>query len=126
MTRGFAGDFAALPGAQKRGTWGTQLVRRKTMGMALRLGAGEAEDVGGGGGAEGDEVGAVVPLVVDSGEEVLDVEGLVVCDAEEFEVEVDPAGLFVAGIEVDDDQDYVGRLCSGRGIRASCGWRDGS
>ena len=66
--------------------------------------------MGGGGGAEDDEVGAVVPLVVDAGEEVLDVEGLVVCDAELLEVEVDPAGLFVVGIEIDDDQDGVGAL----------------
>ena len=60
-------------------------------------------------GAKDDEVAAVVPLVVVAGEQVFDVEGLVVADAELLEVEIDPAGLLVAGIEVDDDQDDVGR-----------------
>ena len=69
----------------------------------------DAEDVGGGGGVEDDEVAAVVPLVVVAGEQVFDVEGLVVADAELLEVEVDPAGLLVVGVEVDDDQDGVGR-----------------
>ena len=65
--------------------------------------------MGGGGGVEDDEVAAVVPLVVDAGEQVLEVEGLVVGDAELLEVEVDPAGLLVVGVEVDNDEDGVGR-----------------
>ena len=95
------------------------------MKMASSHGSGDAEDVGGGGGVEDDEVGAVAPLVVDAGEEVLDVEGLVVTDAELLEVEVDPAGLLVVGVEVDDDQDGVGGLYAGRG-GASRGWRERS
>ena len=66
-------------------------------------------------GAEGDVVGAVVPLVVDAGEQVFDVEGLVVADAELLEVEVDPAGLLVVGIEVDDGEDDVGGTVVGGG-----------
>ena len=60
------------------------------------------------GGAEGDVVAAVVPLVVGAGEEVFDVEELVVADAEMLEVEVDPSALLVEGIEVDGDEDDVG------------------
>ena len=66
--------------------------------------------MGGSGGVEDDEVAAVVPLVVDAGEQVFDVEGLVVTDAELLEVEVDPAGLLVVGVEVDNDEDGVGGL----------------
>ena len=64
-------------------------------GVAL---ADDAEDVGGHDvGAEGDVVGAVVPLVVDAGEQIFHVEDFVVGDAEVLQVEVDPAGLLVSG-----------------------------
>jgi hypothetical protein len=69
----------------------------------------DAEDVGGHYvGAQRDVVAAVVPLVVDAGEQVFNVEGLVVGDAEHAEVEVDPAGLLVVRVEIDGDQDDVG------------------
>ena len=68
----------------------------------------DAEDVGGHDvGAEGDVVAAVVPLVVGAGEEVFYLEVLVVGDGELFEVEVDPAGLLLCGVEVDGDEDAV-------------------
>ena len=67
-------------------------------------------------GAQGDVVAAVVPLVVGAGEEVFDVEVLVVGDAELLEVEVDPAGLLVVGIEVDGDEDDVGGAAAAGGF----------
>ena len=76
------------------------------------------------GGAKGDVVGAVVPLVVGAGEQIFDIEEFVVGDAQLLEVEVDPAGLLVVGIEVDDGEDDVGRAAvdggSGQIGRASC------
>ena len=50
-------------------------------------------------------------MVVVAGEQVFDFEVLVVTDAELLEVDDDPAGLLVVRVEVDDDQDYVGRDC---------------
>ena len=60
-------------------------------------------------------VGAVVPLVMDAGQQVLHIEGLVVGDAQLLEVEVDPTGLLVERVKVDDGEDDV-RL---RGSEAS-------
>src|ERR1019366_6263795 len=78
------------------------------------------EDVGGhDAGEEGYVVRAVVPPVVGAGEQVFDVEGFVVADAEALEVEVDPAGLLVVRVEVDGDQDHVGLRC-GTGGQAIC------
>ena len=61
---------------------------------------------------EDDEVAAVVPHVVVAGEQVFDFEVLVVTDAELLEVEVDPTGLLVVRVEVDNDEDDVGGLVS--------------
>jgi hypothetical protein len=58
-------------------------------------------------GTEGYVVAPVVPLVVRAGEEVFDFEVLVVGEDELFEVEFDPAGLFLGGVEVDGDEDSV-------------------
>src|SRR5438034_9597962 len=54
-----------------------------------------------------DVVAAIVPLVVDAGEEVFYFEVFVVRDRELFEVEVDPAGLLLGGVEVDGDENPV-------------------
>src|SRR6266702_2428373 len=89
--------------------------------------AGDAEDVGGhDSGAQGYVVGAVVPLVVDAGEEIFDVEVFVVADAELFEVEVDPSGLLVVGIEVDGDEDHSGGSGTSRcaGTPRCRAWRE--
>ena len=58
-------------------------------------------------GVECDVVAAIVPVVVGAGEEVFDFEVLVVRDGELFEVEVDPAGLLLGGVEVDGDEDLI-------------------
>ena len=57
--------------------------------------------------AEGHVVAAVVPLVVGAGEEVFDLEVLVVREGQLFEVQVDPAGLFLGRVEVNGDEDTV-------------------
>jgi len=56
---------------------------------------------------ECDVVAAIVPLVAGAGEEVFDFEVLVVGDCKLFEVEVDPAGLLLHGVEVDGDENCV-------------------
>jgi hypothetical protein len=58
-------------------------------------------------GIESDVVAAVVPVVAGAGEEVFDLKVLVVGDGELFEVEIDPAGLLLSGIEVDGDENSV-------------------
>jgi len=46
-------------------------------------------------------------VVVGAGEEVFDFEVFVVRDGELFEVEVDPAGLLLSGVEVDGDENFI-------------------
>jgi len=58
-------------------------------------------------GVECDVVAAIVPVVVGAGEEVFDFEVFVVRDRELFEVEVDPAGLLLSGVEVDGYENPV-------------------
>src|SRR5260370_13187565 len=42
-----------------------------------------------------------------AGEEVFYVEVFIVRDGELFEVEVDPAGLLLSGVEVDGDENFI-------------------
>jgi len=56
---------------------------------------------------ESDVVAAIAPRVVDAGEEIFYFEVFVVRDRELFEVEVDPAGLLLGGVEVDGDENFV-------------------
>src|ERR1700712_5457351 len=56
---------------------------------------------------ERDEVAAIMPRVVDAGEEIFDLEVLVVRDSELFEIEIDPAGLLLSGVEVDGYENRV-------------------
>ena len=58
--------------------------------------------------AKGYVIASVVPLVVGAGEEVFYFEVLVVRNGELLEVEVDPAGLLLGGIEIDSDENLVG------------------
>ncbi len=97
------------------------VIRRATVpggggGVGFSVGVGSGE--GGGGddaedvgrldvGAEGYIVAAVVPLVVSAGEEVFDLKVLVVGEGQFFEVEVDPAGLLLGGVEVDGYEDAI-------------------
>ena len=54
--------------------------------------------------AQCDVVAAVVPVIVDAGEEIFNLEVFVVWDSEFFKVEIDPAGLLLSWIEVDGDE----------------------
>ena len=80
-----------------------------------------SEDVGGlNVWAQGNVVGAVVPGVVDTGQQVLNIEVLVVGDAQHFQIEVNPARLFVMGIEVDGYQNRVVSVRTvGSGLRVA-------
>ncbi len=59
-------------------------------------------------GTQRDVVAAVMPVVVDSGEKVFDLEVHVVGNRELLEVEIDPAGLLLRRIEIDGNKDRIG------------------
>ena len=57
--------------------------------------------------AQRDVIAAIVPVVADSCKQIFDFKVFVVGNRELLEVEVNPAGLFLRGIEVDGDENSI-------------------